>query len=233
MLAVSGRRAVMARQALAANEARAEFLANMSHEIRTPINAVLGMNEMILRESKEGHILDYSKKIKTAGQRLLDLVNELLDYSSSDPDRSITRTEKSFIAPEAHILVVDDEPMNLEVFKSLLKHTRIKIDQAGSGKEAVKKARDNDYDVVFMDHMMPEMDGVEAMKKIRAVTSDVGRSVIIVALTANAVSGAREMFIKEGFDGFIAKPINTADFERVMLRELPEGKISFDGRARE
>ena len=71
-----------------------------------------------------------------------------------------------------------------------------------------------------MDHMMPEMDGVEAMKQIKAASSDLGRDIIVVALTANAVSGAREMFIKEGFDGFIAKPINTSDFERVMTRVL-------------
>ena len=68
--------------------------------------------------------------------------------------------------------------------------------------------------------MMPEMDGVEAMKQIRASASDLNKEIIIVALTANAVSGAREMFIREGFDGFIAKPINTSDFERVMMRVL-------------
>ena len=96
------------------------------------------------------------------------------------------------------------------------------IDTAGSGREAIKKFRSEEYDVVFMDHMMPEMDGVEAMKQIKAAAADLDRKVKIVALTANAVSGAREMFIQEGFDGFIAKPINTADFERVMLRVLPE-----------
>ena len=94
------------------------------------------------------------------------------------------------------------------------------IDTAGSGKEAIKKFRNGDYDLIFMDHMMPEMDGVEAMKQIKGVASDMGREIIIVALTANAVSGAREMFLKEGFDGFIAKPISTPDFERVMLRVL-------------
>ena len=73
-----------------------------------------------------------------------------------------------------------------------------------------------------MDHMMPEMDGVEAMKKIRAIEKDKGSDVKIVALTANAVSGAREMFLKEGFDGFISKPIDLNDFERVMKRVLPE-----------
>ena len=80
--------------------------------------------------------------------------------------------------------------------------------------------------------MMPEMDGVEAMKQIRGVADDMGRNSIIVALTANVVSGAKEMFIREGFNGFIAKPINTADFERVMLRELPEKKRGKGGDGR-
>ena len=116
--------------------------------------------------------------------------------------------------------MVDDTKMNLLVFTGLLRETGIQIDTAESGMEAIRKFRANDYDLVFMDHMMPEMDGVEAMKLIKAAAADLDRSIPIVALTANAVSGAREMFMKEGFDGFIAKPINIADFERVMLRVL-------------
>ena len=117
-------------------------------------------------------------------------------------------------------LIVDDEPMNLVVATSLFREYEMVIDTAGSGKDAIRKFSENDYDLIFMDHMMPEMDGVEAMKRIKSVAGDTGRDVIVVALTANAVSGAREMFINEGFDGFIAKPINTSDFERVMLRVL-------------
>ena len=94
------------------------------------------------------------------------------------------------------------------------------IDTASGGREAIRKFRSQDYDVIFMDHMMPEMDGVEAMREIRKTASGHKKEVIIIALTANVVSGAKEMFIREGFDGFIAKPINLADFERVMLREL-------------
>ncbi|WP_026529018.1 response regulator [Butyrivibrio sp. VCD2006] len=117
-------------------------------------------------------------------------------------------------------LVVDDEPMNLVVVRSLFNDYEIQTDTADSGKDAINKFRNNDYDVVFMDHMMPEMDGVEAMKIIKADAAERNKNIIVIALTANAVSGAREMFIKEGFDGFIAKPISIADFERVMLREL-------------
>jgi signal transduction histidine kinase/CheY-like chemotaxis protein len=128
-------------------------------------------------------------------------------------------------------LIVDDEPMNLVVATSLFKNYEMVIDTAGSGKESIRKYRDNDYDIVFMDHMMPEMDGVEAMQKIKAVAADMDKKAVVVALTANAVSGAREMFINEGFDGFIAKPINITDFERVMLRVLPEANVKGGGRA--
>ncbi len=118
-------------------------------------------------------------------------------------------------------LIVDDEPMNLIVATGLFADYEMVCETASGGKEAIEKYRTGNYDVVFMDHMMPEMDGVEAMKQIKQVAVDQGKYAIVIALTANAVSGAKEMFIKEGFDGFIAKPINRLDFERVMRRELP------------
>ena len=119
-------------------------------------------------------------------------------------------------------LVVDDEPMNLVVAAGIFKEYEMTVDTAGSGKEAVAKCRSNSYDVVFMDHMMPEMDGVEAMKLIKSDATEMNKLITVIVLTANAVSGAREMFMKEGFDGFIAKPINIPDFERVMIREFPD-----------
>ncbi len=127
-------------------------------------------------------------------------------------------------------LIVDDEPMNLVVASSLFVDYDMEIDTADSGREAISKFRAGDYDVVFMDHMMPEMDGVEAMKRIKQVALELDRQILVVALTANVVSGAREMFIKEGFDGFIAKPINTMDFERVMVSILPAEKVSQGGK---
>ena len=126
-------------------------------------------------------------------------------------------------------LVVDDEPMNLVVASGLFRDYEMIIDTAESGRESINKFRNNEYDIVFMDHMMPEMDGVEAMKQIKHVATEQNRSAKVVALTANAVSGAREMFIREGFDGFIAKPINVAEFERVMQRVLPGRAVSRGG----
>ncbi len=127
-------------------------------------------------------------------------------------------------------LIVDDEPMNLVVASGLLREYKMFADTAESGKDALEKYESGEYDVIFMDHMMPEMDGVEAMKRIRQLADSTGRSPIIIALTANALSGAREMFMKEGFDGFIAKPIDISEFERVMKNVLPEEMLHYEGR---
>ncbi len=147
---------------------------------------------------------------------LIKVLNEGTDVGSLE---DATQSERP-VFRNVKALVVDDEPMNLVVATGLFSEYEMIIETAGSGKEAISKFRDNDYDVVFMDHMMPEMDGVETMKWIKAIASEQNKKVIVIALTANAVSGAREMFMQEGFDGFIAKPINIADFERVMLHEL-------------
>ena len=118
---------------------------------------------------------------------------------------------------------MDDEPLNLIVAEGLFKEYNMIVDTAGSGPEAIQKFTDNEYDVVFMDHMMPKMDGVEAAKKIRDVAFGQQKTARIVALTANVVSGAREMFAREGFDGFIGKPIDINEFERTMRTVLPRG----------
>ena len=155
---------------------------------------------------------------------------KLLNEGRDARDLSCNENQEKPVFKGVKALVVDDEPMNLVVATSLFREYEMIIDTAGSGKESIRKFRENDYDLVFMDHMMPEMDGVEAMKQIKTLAKDMNKETAIIALTANAVSGAREMFIREGFDGFIAKPINTSDFERVMLRVLPSEKISYDGR---
>ena len=128
-------------------------------------------------------------------------------------------------------LIVDDEPMNLVVATSLFSDYDMSIDTAGSGREAINKYRSSEYDIVFMDHMMPEMDGVECMKHIKKMAQDMAKSVLVVALTANAVSGAKEMFMREGFDGFIAKPIDMSEFERVLTHILPESLIDKGGKS--
>ncbi len=158
---------------------------------------------------------------------ILKILNEGKDAGDVDVTANVRRP----VFKDVKALIVDDEPMNLVVATMLFRDYEMIIETAESGREAIRKFRENDYDLIFMDHMMPEMDGVEAMKLIRAAASDLGKNIAIIALTANAVSGAREMFIKEGFDGFIAKPINTADFERVVSRVL-NGTAAFGGEKR-
>ena len=386
-----------------ANRAKSSFLANMSHEIRTPINAVLGMDEMIIRESGEKNIRAYAKDIKTAGRTLLSLINDILDFSKIeegrmeiiptqyelssvindlvnmirsraekkglklevevDPNvprilygddirikqialnlltnavkytnegkvtlkvgyedageddimlrfriedtgigireedmeklfspfsrieekrnRSIEGTglgisivrqllklmdsrlivdstygegsvfsfeirqkvirreplgditkrfaegpdyaesyQELFHAPDARILVVDDTEVNLSVICNLLKQTMVEIDTAISGKEAIASAKDTHYDIIFIDHMMPEMDGIETLHKLQEETDLEGT--VVIALTANAVSGAREMYIDAGFADYISKPVDGRRLEEMIRKYLPEDKI--------
>lgn len=387
-------------EAVVANEAKGKFLANMSHEIRTPINAVLGMDEMILRESREKTIRNYAMDIYTAGQTLLALINDILDLSKIEsgkmeiipveydvcsmihdlvnmislrakskdlqfevsvekdlpsrlfgddvrirqiltniltnavkytPDgtvwfrasgrregeyeilhcevedtgigikeedlpklfeefqrieenrsRSIEGTglgmnitvkmlalmdshlqvdsvygkgskfyfdvkqkivdetpmgdfetrlqhmsenyhySKSFCAPDARILVVDDNSMNRKVFGSLLKATKIQVDEAASGAECLELVAKNHYDILFLDHMMPEMDGIETLHRIRKMTDFPCENTPIFVLTANAVTGAREKYLEEGFDGFLSKPIISDKLEQTIRDTLPD-----------
>ncbi len=126
-------------------------------------------------------------------------------------------------------LIVDDEPMNLVVASGLFRGYGMEIDTADSGMEAIEKSNLEKYDLIFMDHMMPEMDGVEAMKRIKNFWKQHGENIPVIALTANAVSGAREMFLREGFDGFISKPIDIPEFERVIKNVLPNVQVQKTG----
>ncbi len=393
------------RLADSANKAKSAFLANMSHDIRTPINAVLGMNEMILRECDDDSILTYSRRIHSAGKTLLGLINDILDLSKieagkldiipvdydltsvlsdlvnmvqlradakglefrtqidsgiprllhgdeirlkqiitniltnavkytekgwvtfsvsyeraeennillkvsvadtgigikktdipklfSEFDRieeernrgiegtglgmNITRRllsmmdstlcveseynkgsvfsfdliqpvvewepvgdiqrilrsgayqrtgyHESFTAPDARILVVDDTPMNLEVFTNLLKRTLMKIDTADSGDKCIGMASVKKYDIIFLDHMMPGKDGIETLGELKAVTDGVNAHTPVVCLTANAVSGSREMYLKEGFDNYLTKPIVPEKLEEMIIGLLPGEKV--------
>ncbi len=139
----------------------------------------------------------------------------------------VIRSQSRMTLPGARALVVDDEPMNLIVARNMLGRYKMDITTVNSGEEAVDICRTEDFDVVFMDHMMPKMDGVETMKNIRKDVSGRGKKLPIVALTANAVSSAKEMFIKEGFDDFVAKPIDVAELERALKKVLP-GMVEYE-----
>jgi signal transduction histidine kinase/CheY-like chemotaxis protein/HPt (histidine-containing phosphotransfer) domain-containing protein len=390
-----------------ASKAKSTFLANMSHEIRTPINAVLGMNEMILRESSDPDILTYSENVKSAATTLLSIINDILDFSKieagkleiiladydlfillndlvnmirprvdakdlmleldfdsntprnlygdfvrikqiisniltnavkytekgsikfhlsyeispSDNDSiyllvsvkdtgigikpedmkklfseferieeerntyiegtglgmSITKSllskmgsslevestygegsnfhfalkqrvigtevlgdfialskhhqkqtkdyKEKFIAPKAQVLVVDDNNMNLMVFKNLLKQTLVITETASSGFEGLAMMKDKKYDIIFLDHMMPGMDGIETLHEMKKDKDNPNLTTPVVCLTANAISGAREQYISEGFDDYLTKPIISDDLEDMLVSYLPKELI--------
>ena len=382
-----------------ANQIKSQFLARMSHEIRTPVNAVIGMNEMILRESKEHSIKKYAHDVKDSSMTLLSIINEILDASKiesgiveiieakysmrsllnelyntinikssaknlelifdidknipkellgdskrirqvlmnlltnavkytnkgsvtlkvtcnvsenearvkysvidtgigikeEDKDRiynafqrvdvsrnkdvegtglglniarqylelmnskleidsvyekgsefsfelvqkitnatpigdfkeEIIETEEyskvGFISPTGKILVVDDNKINIKVFKSLLKHTMLNISEAESGQECLEFLRKEQVNMVFLDHMMPGMDGIETFRAIKKEC--IAENTPIIMLTANAIIGDKEKYLEEGFDDFISKPIMLEELEEIILKFLPEDLI--------
>ena len=391
------------RNAEAANEAKSIFLANMSHEIRTPINAILGMNEMILRENRDEQIEEYAKNIHSAGSSLLYLVNDVLDISkiesgkleivesiyelssfihdcyamvaekaekkgldltvSCNPklpsklkgdesrlrqvvtnilsnaakytekggitlsfdsleqdgqmmlvvtvkdtgigiskenieklftqftrfdmekNRNIEGTglglslakrltdlmqgtievqsiygvgssftvtipqqvvdaepigdfqqkyssasgragkyQQSFEAPDAKILVVDDTNVNLKVIVNLLKTTKIKVDTASSGRQCLEMVSQTAYDLIFMDHMMPQMDGIETFTEMRKLENPLNMNTPVIMLTANAITGVREKFLQAGFTDYLSKPVSGDKLENMLLKYLPKEK---------
>ncbi len=137
------------------------------------------------------------------------------------------RQASRMLCPDIRILVVDDEPMNRMVAEGIFRDYGMQVKTAGSGREAIEICGKEDFDLIFLDHMMPQMDGVETLHHLRRLKTDSSRPLTAVAFTANAVSGAREMFLREGFDEFVSKPIETSELERVLRKLLPKARIQY------
>ena len=155
-------------------------------------------------------------------QKIASLLND-------DDKDTLVREEEgaftvSFTAPDADILIVDDNPINIAIAEGLLSTMNMKIDTAMSGQEAIDMIKKKDYDIVFMDHMMPEMDGVDATKIIRE-TMKSAEELVIIALTANAVEEAKQQFFEVGMNDFVAKPIEIKELVSKIRKWLPEDKI--------
>ena len=390
-----------------ANEEKSSFLARMSHEIRTPINAVLGMNEMILRETESDQIREYASNIHSAGRTLLSIINDILDLSKIESSKmeivetdynlgnllvdignmismraeeknlsfkitadsglprnlhgdemrikqcivniltnsvkytqegSVTmkmesaggqddilklrvvvtdtgigirqeelhmlfepftrldaRRNKSvegtglglsitkrllemmdgslsveseygkgstfsfvipqkvigtellgdyrkavndtegretdirtaFIAPQAKILAVDDNRVNLTVVKGLLKRLKVQFDSALSGQECLDKVKQNHYDIIFLDHMMPDMDGVETLRRMQQIEEYMQQPSVVIALTANAIVGAKEEYMQAGFEDYLSKPIDAERLEELIGQYLHPGLVEY------
>lgn len=392
-----------------ANRAKSDFLARMSHEIRTPINSVLGMNEMILRESTEDEIRQYAMDVKSSANALLSIINDILDSSRIesgkmeivpveyeldslihdvvnmvyvkardkklsmevlvDPDlpnglygddirvrqvlvnllnNAVKYTEKGtitlsvtgeqrqdkvilycevrdtgigikeedlpklyasferieegrnrniegtglgmsivvdllrlmgstldvrsvygegstfsfdleqkiidateigdyqgrykmicreytyhslFTAPKAHVLVVDDNAVNRNVFRNLLKQTKMQIEDACSGEQCLELIKSRHFDVIFLDHMMPGMDGIETLHRMKKQEENLCKDTPVVILTANAITGARERYFEAGFDEFLSKPIVPEKLEQLLKELLPDSLICISSEA--
>ncbi len=133
-----------------------------------------------------------------------------------------------FTAPNARILVVDDVLVNLKVVKSLLKKTGMTIDTCSSGDDAILKTKEVKYDVILLDHMMPEKDGIQTFHEIREDETNQNRETPVVMLTANAIAGAKDEYMSEGFDDYISKPFSVEGLQSVLLKLLPPDRIGVD-----
>jgi signal transduction histidine kinase/CheY-like chemotaxis protein len=393
------------KRADAANQAKADFLAHMSHKIRTPINAILGMDEMILRESTDTEITNYASQIQTAGASLLAIVNDILDFSKiesgkteiipveydtaslfydlitltklraekkqlnfqvqispeipsrlfgdeirikqvitnflsngikythkgtvtltanvernednsvslvvkvrdtgigirqedipklftsferldkeqnrhiegtglgmaiskqlitamngeiqiesqygegsiftaiipqtivdatpmGDLEQRLKNQEKSsqpylpdYTAPDASILVVDDNAVNIAVVSGLLKKTKVAVTSAASGEQCISLVKQQHFDIIFMDHLMPSMDGIQTLEKMNGMPDNLCQTTPVIVLTANAISGAKERYLSAGFADYLSKPVEPIKLDALMLKYLPEHLI--------
>ena len=231
-----------------------EMVQNLSDRLKVPfrwvdsleeldkLRGVYRLSHLIVGESEYKEYREYLDSIKDEVE-ILVFANSTFDVNTDSGYKLLKKPLSTFAIVNigegretkqeaGHImcngvraLVVDDETMNIFVAKDILEDYGMIVASAESGLEAISMYEKEDYDIIFMDHMMPKMDGIEAMKRIKAIKKELNRDTVVVALTANAVSAAKDMFITEGFDGFIPKPIEIPDFERVIKHVLPPSFI--------
>ncbi len=187
--------------------------------------------EELSKTIKVAVVLDRNKSLTTGGK--ITLIPKPLygvqvaNFLNQTIDDELVEGHEKMMCPGVRVLVVDDEPMNLLVARGIFESYGMIVDTVHSGEASIAKCAGEDYDIVFMDHMMPEMDGVEAMKRLRVQASHMRKDICVVALTANAISSAREMFMSEGFDGFVPKPIELPELERVLKHVLPKAAVKY------
>jgi CheY-like chemotaxis protein/two-component sensor histidine kinase len=198
-----------------------DFLVNI-----TPIMKKLRMSVKIILLTKLGEGISEPSKISiTMPVYSVSIANALNGKGIGRSGHYVNHSYSvDFTAPKAQVLIVDDIFTNLKVAEGLLLPFKMKIDLCQNGEEAIKMVRRHHYDIVFMDHMMPVKDGMEATKEIRELEGERFKTMNIIALTANAVSGMREQFLENGFDDFVSKPIEIAKLYGVVDKWIPEDK---------
>lgn len=159
-------------------------------------------------------------------QKIID-ASPMGEFHKDNHDKSNVKSnyQKQFEAPDASILVVDDINMNQVVIQCLLEETKIQIDTAKSGQECLQKAKEKRYDIIFMDHMMPDMDGVETLQHMMSMADSLNVHTPVIALTANAIAGVKEMYLQAGFVDYISKPIEGTVLESIIMKYLPKEKL--------
>ena len=207
------------------------YLTELSHKMRTPLNAILGLTGLCLEnENIDEELYTNLKKIYSAGIILLGNVDEMIHvtggqdaskFEAISPDDAVFDRSKipdRISLPYASVLVVDDNPVNLDVAKGLLELYRIKVDCVTSGQLVIDAIITGEpkYDVILMDHMMPDMDGIEATHRIRDIETDYAKNIPVIMMTANAIAGSKEMFLDKGFQAYLAKPVDALQLDEII-----------------
>ena len=176
---------------------------------------------VVTSEYGKGSVFTVSIPQKIVSDLKIGDISEKYNESSNKKKKKAT-----FTAPDANVLVVDDVKMNINVFKALLKRTKINVDSAMSGSEALDMIKENKYDIIFLDHMMPDMDGIETYQNMKMLEDNPNKDTTVVMLTANAIMGAKEEYLDIGFSDYLSKPVQAPKLEAMILKYLPEELVT-------
>lgn len=208
------------------------FLAEEEYEENPDWFEGIGREMQVVMVCRPGYRLRQGSRVKLLLKPFCSFpVANILNVPEAEEGRE--GRDRRMVCPGVRVLVVDDEPMNRMVAEGILRGYEMQVKTVGSGAEAIEACGKESFDLVFLDHMMPQMDGIETLRHLRRLRADSQKPFIVVAFTANAFSGAREMFLREGFDEFLSKPVETLELERVLKKVLPKSAVRYVENVRE